>query len=437
MKIAIIRPSMFGRPAKDAMQPLLFAILKGITPPDWEISFFDELVEAIPEDLQSDAVVITVDTFSARRAYRLAARYKRQGSKVILGGFHPTMMPEECLQHADAVVIGEAEDTWGAILEDLKTGDLKERYLSRNDTDLSKVVYDYSVFGGKPYNRLGLVQFGRGCKFRCDFCSIHAFYGDTVRCRKTADIVEEIKGMKQKYLFFIDDNIFADEAKARELFTALIPLGKKWFCQISIDAAGDKEMLKLMKRAGCVLLLIGFESLDRDNLKLMKKSANLCNSDYEAVIENIYDCGLMIYGTFVFGYPFDTVAGVQKTVKFALDHHFAIANFNPLMPMPGTALYDRLKAEGRLIHDKWWIDPSYCYGDAMLQPGAMTGEQLKAACKSARFEFNSYKNIFQRLFFGGSPNRASLENVVIYLLANFISRGEIMAKQGQKLGGGS
>ena len=318
-------------------------------------------------------------------------------------------------------------------MDDLKRHDLKERYISRNDTELSGVRYDYSVFEGKKYNRIGLVQFGRGCKFSCDFCSIHAFYKDSIRCKDTAVIADEIGKMKEKYLFFIDDNIFADEEKARELFRALIPLNKKWFCQISIDAARDKELLKLMKRAGCMLVLIGFESLNIDNLRLMKKGANIKNINYSEIISNIYDCGLMIYGTFVIGYDFDTVESVRETVKFAIDNRFAIANFNPLMPMPGTPLYGRLKKENRLLHDRWWLDEDYRYGDALLSPGKLTASELTEVCRDARFEFNSYKNIFKRLL--GRANSSSLENMAVFLAANLISRKEIMSKQGKELGG--
>ncbi len=433
MKIAFIRPGMFGRQSRDAMQPLVFAIIKAITPEDVEIVFVDEMVEEIPGDLEADAVAMTVDTFSARRAYKLADFFKDKGMKVIMGGFHPTMLPEECLEHADAVVIGEAEDTWKTVMDDLKRYDLKERYISRNDTELSGVRYDYSVFEGKKYNRIGLVQFGRGCKFSCDFCSIHAFYKDSIRCKDTAVIADEIGKMKEKYLFFIDDNIFADEAKAKELFRALIPLNKKWFCQISIDAARDKELLKLMKRAGCMLVLIGFESLNIDNLRLMKKGANIKNINYSEIISNIYDCGLMIYGTFVIGYDFDTVESVRETVKFAIDNRFAIANFNPLMPMPGTPLHGRLKKENRLLHDRWWLDEDYRYGDALLSPGKLTASELTEVCRDARFEFNSYKNIFKRLL--GRANSSSLENMAVFLAANLISRKEIMSKQGKELGG--
>lgn len=435
LKIAFIRPSMFGRRTKDAMQPIVFAIIKALTPEDVEMAFYDELVEPVPMDIEPDAVAITVDTFSAKRAYKLADFFRGKGIKVIMGGFHPTMLPEECLEHADAVIVGEAEDTWIAVIADLKDNSLKEKYISSSNVPLSEVKYDYSVFEGKKYNGVGLVQFSRGCKFNCEFCSIHAFYKDSVRCKETSVILNEIKGIKEKYIFFIDDNIFANEEKAREMFEALIPLNKKWFCQISIDAAGDVELLRLMKKAGCLVVLIGFESLDIDNLKLMGKGANIKNSNYNEIISNIYSCGLMIYGTFVIGYDHDSLQGVRDTVKFAIDNGFVIANFNPLMPMPGTALYERLKREKRLLHERWWIDESYRYGDAMLAPAGLSPDQLKDACKRARLEFNSYKSIFKRLLQGGGANSASLENIAVFLTANFISRKEILSKQGKELGG--
>lgn len=435
MKIAFIKPGLFGRQSKDAMQPLLFAIIKALTPQDVEISFFDELEAKIPGNLEADVVAMTVDTFSAQRAYQLSAFFREKGSTIIMGGFHPTMMPGECLRYADAVAIGEAEDTWGDIIEDLRKNDLKDRYVSRSNCDLSGLVYDYSVFKGKKYNRLGLVQFSRGCRFNCDFCSIHAFYKGSVRCRGVSEIIEEIRQRKEKYLFFIDDNIFADKEKAMELFRALIPLRKKWACQISIDAAGDMEILKLIKQAGCVMVLIGFESLNADNLRMMKKSANIDYSNYREIISNLYACRLMIYGTFVIGYDYDTVQSVRDTLQFAMDNSFAVANFNPLMPMPGTALYERLQSENKLVYDKWWLDERYSYGDAMLFPGGMSRDELRDACKEARLRFNSYKSILKRLLCGFRVNAGTLTNAAIFVSANLVSRKEIIRKQGRKLGG--
>lgn len=434
MKIAFIRPSMFGDISKDAMVPLVFSIIKPLTPDDVDIVFYDERVESLPSELDADVIAMTVETFCAKRAYNLATKYKKENKTIIMGGFHPTMLPEECLKYADSVIIGEAEDTWANVIKDLENHNLQKKYISRNDLDLSKIKYDYSVFAGKKYNKIGLLQFSRGCKFSCDFCSIHAFYKDGIRCKEIETIIGELKNMKEKYVFFIDDNLFSNEAAAKELFEALVPLKKKWFCQISIDIAQNKELLKLMKKSGCMLVIIGFESLNVENLKQMGKGANIKYSDYEKVIHNIYEVGLMIYGTFVVGYDYDTVKSTKELVKFAIDNKFAIANFNPLMPMPGTKLHERLEKENRLTYKDWWINPKYRYGDAMLKPKGMSEQELMESCRNARYTFNSYKNIFKRLL-NFKANCRNIESAVIFLITNLISRFEIKAKQGRKLGG--
>lgn len=434
MKIAFIRPSMFGEKSKDAMVPLVFAIIKPLIPKDVDIVFYDERIENIPCDLEADVIAMTVETFSAKRAYKLATRYREQGKKVILGGFHPTLLPEESVEFADAIVIGEAEEIWSKIIEDLKNNNLQKIYSAENTADLSQIKYDYSVFKGKKYNPIGLIQFSRGCKFQCEFCSVHGFFKNSVRCKSVEAIVEEIKNIKEKYIFFIDDNIFSDEESAKNLFEALIPLEKKWLCQISIDAAKNSDLLKLMKKSGCTGVLIGFESLNIENLKQMGKGANIKNNNYKEVINNIYDAGIMIYGTFVVGYDFDTKESVSDLVDFAIENKFAVANFNPLMPMPGTKLYDRLKSENKLTFDKWWLDDGYSYGDAMLKPKGMSESELKDCCKNARYTFNSNKNIFKRLL-NTKSNSSCITNALLFLTANFISRAEIHKKQGKKLGG--
>lgn len=240
--------------------------------------------------------------------------------------------------------------------------------------------------------------------------------------------------MKEKAIFFIDDNFFSDEEAAKKLFEALIPLKKKWFCQISIDAAKNRNLLKLMKKSGCTAVLIGFESLNIDNLKQMGKGANIKHNNYREVIDNIYAAGIMIYGTFVVGYDSDTKESVNDLVDFAIENKFALANFNPLMPMPGTKLYERLKSENKLTFEKWWLDDDYNYGDAMLKPKGMSEFELMDSCKNARYRFNSTKNIFKRLL-NTKANSSCLSNALLFLAANFISKAEIKNKQGKKLGG--
>ena len=430
MKVAVIKPSLFGERSKDALNPLLFAILKALKPAEVELVFYDENIEEIPLALSCDAVALTVETFTARRAFILAERFRSRGIKVIMGGYHPTLCPEESLRYADSVVVGEAEDTWGEILSDLSAGSLKRIYISKNNADMAQITYDYSVFKGKKYNKLGFVQFSRGCKFHCEFCSISAFYGNNVRTRPVETVSQNIKSIPQKLLFFSDDNIFSCPVQTDALLDAIKPLKRRWGCQISIDAAGDTALLKRMADSGCIIVIIGFESLNRENLQLMGKKANL-HSDYDAAIRNVHRAGIMIYGTFVIGYDADTKDAAEQAVQFALRHRFAIANFNPLIPTPGTALYKRLKSEGQLLYDAWWNDSEYKYGDATFTPKSMTPQELTDSCRAARYSFYSYKNIVRRM---RVTNLHSFINLGVFLLMNFISRKEIHRKQGRRLG---
>jgi len=194
------------------------------------------------------------------------------------------------------------------------------------------------------------------------------------------EVCEEIERVGHHHVFFVDDNIFVDVTKATELFRALIPLKITWSCQCSIDIARDPALVKLMQQSGCTMALFGFESLDRDNLQQMKKGWNLKVQDYETSIRVLQDSGIMIYGTFVFGYDHDTVDSFDRAVEFSIRHKFYLANFNPLTPTPRAPLFDRLEREGRLIHDRWWIDPRFRYGDATFHPRGMTADQLTAGC---------------------------------------------------------
>lgn len=433
MRIAFIRPSMFGEPSSDVMMPLVFTVIRPLTPPGIQIDFYDERAEELPADIPAPIVALTVETFAARRAYDLGDRFRAEGKKVIMGGFHPSLVSDECLEHADAVIIGDAEDTWPELLDDLDRGSLKKRYVSTGNFSLADTKYDYSVIKSRHYRLIGMIQYCRGCKFSCDFCSIHAFYHDGIRFRSLEDTVTDIKNLKQKYVFFVDDNIFSDPEKASALIDAVKPLGKKWVCQISMDAARDPDLLKRMHESGCIMVLIGFESLNINNLKQMGKGANIACGDYEKIINNIYDAGLMIYGTFIIGYDGDTKETAGILMDFAMKHKFAVANFNPLMAMPGTRLYDRLAAEGRLPYPRWWIDEKYRYGDAMLVPAGMTEQELVDSCREARYAFHSFRGIVKRIT-NHKANSRNLTNLFVFLAAGIVSGREVRFKQGRKLG---
>lgn len=433
MRITFIRPNMYDDRSSDAMEPLCFAILKSLTSDEHDVRFYDERLEPIPYDEPADLVALTVETYTARRAYQVSDRYRHRGIPVVMGGYHPTFLPEETLQHADAIVKGDAEGVWEQLLCDAESASLQPIYESSEFPDLAGHMPDRSIFRGKKYAPMGLVQYSRGCKFNCSFCSIRAFYGNNLRQRPVEDVVEDIRRSGRHHIFIVDDNLFVNAEKARELFEALVPLKVTWSCQVSIDIARDANLVRLMARSGCISALIGFESLDPESLREIKKGWNVKWQSYDDAVDVFRQAGIMLYGTFVFGCDNDTVESFDKSVEFATRNKFMLANFNPLTPMPGAPLFDRMQREGRLLHERWWLDDDFSYGDATMLPKNMTPRQLTEGCFKARRKFNNAKSIMYRLFDSHS-NFRSPYRAGIYMLANLISRREIYSKQSRHLG---
>lgn len=430
MKIVFIRLNMFEHIGSDAMKPILFGIIRSLTPERHAIEFLDERAEKLPETLNCDILAMSVETYTAKRAYILAKRYRRPGMTIVMGGFHASVCAEEMLRYADTVLIGDAEETWQPFLRDCEDGHPRSIYGASEQAELLPVQEMPGVYRHK-YHGIGVYQISRGCKFHCDFCSIKTMY----RCvrRKSAETVAaELSQMRERIIFFADDNLFYDRDSALALFRAITPLKKRWACQISMDAARDDELLDAMKRSGCFLVLMGFESLNADSLAEMHKAANLA-SDYEALIRRIYRHGLLIYGTFVLGCDADTPEVFDRTLDFAVRNHIAVTNFNPLIPMPGTGVYQRMEAEGRLRYRKWWLSDTYRYGETAFLPKHMTPEQLEEGCLRMRTRFYSLPCILRR-FFGNITHMRPM-TALVFLLANIISGKEIRAKQGQLLGG--
>jgi radical SAM superfamily enzyme YgiQ (UPF0313 family) len=433
MRVTLIRPSMSPHKAKDAMEPLAMAILASFKPfENLEYKFYDFRIEDIPFDEPTDLVAITVETYTAQCAYKIAAEYKKRNVKVVLGGYHPTFLPEEGLLHADAIVAGDAEECWPKLLCDFRDGKLQKIYKSLNSTCLKGIMPDRSIFNGKKYAPIHLIQFGRGCKYNCDFCSIKTFYGDYLAQRPVEDIVKEISGLKHKHLFIVDDNIFSYKEKTKELFKALIPLKVKWSSQVSIDITDDLELMKLMAESGCISVVIGFESLNKNSLREMRKGWNLSNRTYEQAVKILREHGIMIYGTFVHGYDTDTIDSFKYNLEFALESKFFLANFNPLTPTPGTSLYDRLKKQNRLIRDPWWLDPNYKWGHSQIIPALMTPDELTEGCFWARKTFTEYSNITKR-FFNGTAHMTTPYHIGAFLAANIVLRSEVRNKHGTTL----
>jgi radical SAM superfamily enzyme YgiQ (UPF0313 family) len=433
VRITFVRPNLTDMRSADAMAPLCFAILKGLTPPDVETVLHDERLEPIPVDEPTDLVAMTVETYTARRAYQLAAEYRRRGVRVVMGGYHPTFLPDEALEFADAVVEGDAEGLWPQVVADARAGRLRRRYRRDGFVALAGPRPDQSIFAGKRYSPLALVQYGRGCRYNCEFCSIRAFYGASVRQRPVAEVVADIEAAGRRHVFLVEENLLVDVARARALFEAVRPLGITWSCQVTIDVVGDRELVRLMGRSGCITALVGFESLDPANLAEMRKGWNLRHGGYDAAVAALQDAGIMVYGTFVFGYDGDTVASFGRTLEFAVRHRFCLANFNPLTPTPRAPLLERLRREGRLIHDRWWLDPDYRYGQATFHPRGMTAAELTEGCYRARSRFNTFRCMLGRLW----EPRATLRSPFragVFVAANLVSRREVHAKQGRPLG---
>ena len=433
VKVTFIRPSIMGGRAHDAMEPLAFAVLAGLTPQDVAVDFFDERLEEIPADHETDLVALTVETYTARRAYQIASAYRRRGIPVVMGGYHASFLPDEALQFADAVVINDAEAVWQDVVRDARHRKLRKTYQSRQLPALAGVKFDRRIFRGKRYRLAAPVQYGRGCKYACDFCSIHAFYGSSLRQRPLAEVAAEIEALDRRFILLVDDNLFVDRAKAEDLFRTLAPLKIKWGCQVSIDIARDDRLLDLMEHSGCIAALVGFESLDPSNLAQMNKKWNLRHGDYASAIRRFRDRGIMIYGSFIFGYDHDTADTFERTAEFAVGAKLFLVNFSALTPTPGSKLYDRLRDEGRLIYDRWWLDPEYRYGQATYHPRLMTADELTAGCLLARRRFYSARSIIQRAA-DVSANARSVSRLGVYALANVISKRELNQKLGHRLG---
>ena len=442
MKITLIKPNIGRREhslyVDDAsMEPLQLGILAALTPSDTEVVMYDDRLEPIPYGEKTDLVAITVETFTARRSYEIADEYRSRGVKVLMGGMHVKLIPEEVKQHADSVMIGDAEDKWQEMVEDLKQGCLKEEYLCAPVCVPQKgIITRRDIFEGKKYMPITLLQFSRGCRFNCEYCASSVYFGQRHFTRDVDEVVKEIQSQKRKLLFFVDDNIVADKEKAKELFKALIPLRIHWVSQGSIDMLEDDELMRLMVKSGCLGHVIGFESIKPESIDNMRKGVNkkYVADNYSEAIEKLRHYGLQTWAAFTIGHDTDTLESIEATYRFARKNKFTFAAYNVLMPYPGTKLYEKLEREGRLLYDgKWWLHERYKFNYTAFVPKNMTPDELTEAGFMCRKKFNSVGSVIQRLF----EPRTNLRNPLrffTYIIYNPVFRKEVFEKQGMTFG---
>lgn len=432
LHVAFVRPNLGDYRSHDAMQPLAFAVLSAYLPPGWSCELWDERLEPIPSRLQCDVVALTIETYTARRAYQLADRFRAQGLPVVAGGYHASFLPQEALQHVDAVVCGDAEVVWPQLLQDLSEGRLERLYRAPSARGMEGLRLDRGIFRGKRYGLVRPLLFSRGCRFACDFCSIHAFYGRSLQWRPPGEVRAEVDGLDSRWVFIVDDNLLVGNAPTLELLQALRGAGLRWGCQITLDVASQPELLQAMAESGCVAVLVGFESLDGDNLTQMRKKWNH-KHPYREAIRRFQEHGILVYGSFIFGYDHDTPEVFARTLEFALESRLFLVNFSALTPTPATSLYARMQQENRLRYASWWLDPDYRYGDAVFLPRQMSADQLTEGCRWARQQFYRYSRIAHRCLWPPS-GCTSWSHRVVTGLGNWMTRRALDQKLGQPLG---
>lgn len=437
-RLTLIYPAIGRKPGKPfvrswQLQPLAIARLAAMTPPDWQIRFFDDRMELIDYDAATDLVAISIETYSSKRGYQIAARFRARGIPVVMGGYHATLCPDECREHADAVCVGEAESVWADILRDGARGALQPFYQGERGRPLQGLQPDRAIFKDKKYLPVALVETSRGCPFQCNFCSIGAAFQGSYRRRPVQEIVEELRQVHDKYVFFVDDNIVGDPAGARELFDAIAPLGIQWMSQGSLHALKDETLLRSMARSGCMGLLVGFESLNGANLAAMGKRINHVD-DYEAALDRLRRAGIFVYGTFIFGYPHDRPESFDLTVRFAKKEQIFLSAFNHLVPFPGTPLYRELEAGGQLQYPKWWLHDDYRFGQVPFRPTAMSAAAIEENCQRARRSFYTWGSIFRRSL-DFKANSPSPGRAWAFWMLNWMLRRELSQKSGIPLGG--
>lgn len=398
------------------MSPRLsLPLLASLTSSEFQVEIIDEHFDDIPFDTPADLIGIGFMTLHAPRAYQIGDEFRKRGKKVVMGGIHASTLPEETLEHADAVVVGEAEGIWLQVLEDFKNGKMGGIYGSSQFPDLKRLPFPrYDLLKKDRYRLFKFnfpIQAGRGCPFNCDFCSVTRFFGHQYRWRPVEEVTREIQQSRLKKIFFVDDNIIGNPVYARELFEALIPLKLRWAGQASLNIARDEELLKLAAESGCGLLCLGVESITNTNLADIRKTM-FRPDEVSELLSKIRGQGILIRASIIFGLDGDLPDVFRRTTDFLIQEKVAYADFYILTPLPGTECRRRLEEQGRILDFDW---SHYDGLHVVFQPRKMEVERLEEGLWEAYTKFYSLANIFRRVL-GGPIRPRTFRTVLTNLL---------------------
>lgn len=378
--------------------PLTFPVLAAATPPHVELTMVDESYEPIDFERRVDLVGISVILPFAPKAYEVARRFRERGVKVVLGGHHVTAMPQEAMEHADAIVTGEGDRAWPQLLADLEAGCLKRIYRGESVADLSTLPPPrYDLIEPRKYSITNAVTATRGCPYACSYCCIRNV-APTFRKRPVADVVRDMKGAKGSFLqrkmfIFWDDNLCGDRAYAKELFEAITPLNKYWIAEATLhDFARDEELVALAAKSGCRGLFCGIESFNQDSLAGVKKGFNKV-AEYRELIQRLHRHGICVDAGMMIGFDEDDPSIFDRTLETAIAVGIDIMNLVLVTPYPGTRLFAQMEEEGRILHRDWAL---YDGHHVVFRPKQMTAEQLDEGWHRVRREFYSLGSIFKR-----------------------------------------
>jgi radical SAM superfamily enzyme YgiQ (UPF0313 family) len=403
MKLLLIAPASgrwrnIGRSGLFNGRTFRFSLLSLLTvaaenPPDVETQIVDEQVDDIPWDEAFDLVGITCMTAAAPRAYEIAARFRERGVPVVLGGMHPTLCPDEAGQHADAIVVGEAEGVWPEVLSDAKAKRLRGIYRNPTPPDLAALKpLPRHLLDRRSYATVQAVQATRGCPHGCDFCSVSAFSHRTQRQRPIPDVTREIAALPGRFFVFADDNLVADRDYARRLFEALAPLKKRWITQATLSMAEDRCLLKVAADAGCLGVFVGLETFSATNLEAVSKSCNRVTR-YREWTRRFHEHGIGVEAGLVFGFPGDRPSVFARTLRLLEELEVDVILVSIFTPLPGTPRFAALNE--RLLDRNW---AHYDFHHVVFEPSAMSVESLQAGHDWITREFYRPWRIVRRVW---------------------------------------